>query len=107
MSLSTNCPKCGRPKATTMRTQQATPYAPGCSPADDVAYLVRKSQQQLAVNQLVTQIWNERMSDVPDAPAILFTNEQKQERERTFTANQQRTREPFEQIPAPPVLFAK
>ena len=109
MSLTTNCPKCGG-KLKTSVAESPQKYAPGCSPADDVAYLMRQQQQQLVVNQLVTQVWHERMYDgVPDAPAIMLTDKQTQEHKRALAVNRQRQESEFEMdsVPDPPPIMLR
>lgn len=103
--VKTHCAKCGGTLKTSV-AESPKQYAPGCSPADDVAYLMMKSQQQLATNQMVTQVWNESMY-APDAPAIMLAEEQAQDRKRAFTVNQAQDPEPFEMYDSPPIMLRK
>jgi hypothetical protein len=108
MSLTTNCPKCGG-KLKTSVAETPQKYAPGCSPADDAAYLMRKQQQQLVANHLVVQAWHERMyGDVPDAPACMLTDTQTQEQTRALAVNQQRqltANTDEDTVPDPPAIM--
>jgi hypothetical protein len=55
---------------------------------------------------MVTQAWN-RSLYAPEAPAILLTDAQHQDRPRAFTVNQQQEPESFEMYDAPSIMLRK
>jgi hypothetical protein len=108
MSLTTNCPKCGgRLKTSVVESPQK--YAPGCSPADDVAYVM--SQYQLVANQSLAfgRLVDNALKDLyaPDPPAIMLTNKQAQEQKRALAVNQQQRELAFDEntVPDPPAIM--
>jgi aminopeptidase N len=93
-------------------TQQAPQkYAPGCSPADDVAYLMGKYQlvanQSLAFGRMVDNALKDMYA--PDPPAIMLTDTQTQEQTRALAVNQQRQESEFEMdsVPDPPAIMLR